>query len=269
MSYFLSFLIFMFGASIASFIAVYVERGEDDRFFSKKNRSICTKCLRKLNYFELVPIFSFLFLQGKCRTCKTKIPAKLFVGELLLGTWFLFSYLYLQGESEYNIMLPLTMLFGTNLYLLAMQDYEKMEVGSRFMNSLLCLGLLSAVVNFLFAYPLYDFLTYFFYPILPVLPLWLIYFINKDWIGEGDPHIFTSIALFFGLQFAFTLLLYSVWIGAAIGIFYLRFIHKKFERGVPIPFVPIIFLSTLVILVSGYHVIQISDILLINEIFNW
>ena len=88
----------MMGGSIASFVSVYVER----QHFKNRNkgiwgRSMCESCLKKLNAFELVPVFSYLFLRGKCKNCKQKIPTKLFLGEILLGVWFLASYFYVYN----------------------------------------------------------------------------------------------------------------------------------------------------------------------------
>lgn len=273
-NYFLLFLIFILGASISSFISVYVERG------SVVGRSICTSCLRKLNFFELIPVISYFFLNGKCRTCKTKIPSKLFIGEIILGIWFLFSYLYFfnieRSEELFVTQTILVWLLGSVFYLLCLEDLENMEVTSKFIYLLLALGILKVILSFIGALSpsfLKEGLGVFFVwdllvPLLIISPFWLIYFINKNWIGEADPYVFTSLGLFFGTQFSISLFLYSVWFGAAYGIIYLIFINRKIERNIPVPFLPIIFFSTLFILIFNYHFIKISDILLFNEIFS-
>ncbi len=257
--FFLYFLIFILGASLASFILVCIERGNKDKFFSLKNKSICQNCLRKLNFFELVPVFSYLLLKGKCKTCKTKIPAKLFIGEITLGVWFLVSYFYFQPTSIF--VLILCWIFGSVFFLLSLEDFENMEVSIKFLYFLLFIAF---IVNILNAKDFLDFLV----PVLITLPFWLISFLKKDWLGEADPYIFTSVGLFFGTQFLISTILYSVWFGAAYGIFHLAFINKKFEHGVQIPFVPIIFFSTLFVLIFNYHIIKVSDILFIYESFH-
>ena len=259
----LFFLIFMLGASFASFISVYIERGKDDRFFSSKNKSICANCLRKLNYFELIPVFSFIFLRGKCRVCKTKIPTKLFIGEIILGLWFLGSFLFFL-ELEYGkIYFALSCLMGSIFYFLALEDYENMEVSTTFVYLFVALGIFTSISKFILTG------NYFavFVPLLIISPFWLIYIVNKNYIGQADPYIYTALGLFFGTQFALSLFLYSVWIGAAFGIFYLKFINKKFERGIRIPFLPIIFIASIFILITNFHIIKIQDILFINEFF--
>ncbi len=255
--YFIYFLIFMLGASLASFISVYVERS------SIWGRSMCSDCLKQLNYFELVPIFSYLFLKGKCRHCKAKIPSKLFVGEIILGAWFLASFFFFQNSPEATIFFILSCIFGSIFYLLALQDLEDMNVGASFVYLLFALGILGALGQYYFTGNSYEL----FVPLLVVSPFWIIFFINKNLIGEADPYIYSALALFYGTQFTLSLFLYSVWIGCAYGIFYLLVVHKRIERGVRIPFLPIIFLSTLLILIFNYHIIQIQDILFTYENF--
>lgn len=263
-NYLLLALIFLLGASIASFISVYVERGGEDKFFSKKNRSICKNCLRKLNFFELIPVFSYIFLRGKCRTCKTEIPKRLFVGELILGLWFLFAFIYFfYSQSEYIFFVTLlSWLFGSVFFVLVLEDIDNMEVSQKYLHIFAAIGILMALVNFNLAGNIYEILL----PLLIFSPFWIIYFINHNWIGEADPYIFTALGLFFGTQFSISLFLYSVWFGAIYGIFYLLMVNKKIERNVAIPFIPIIFFSTLFIIIFNYHIIQISDILFVNEI---
>jgi prepilin signal peptidase PulO-like enzyme (type II secretory pathway) len=256
----------MLGASLASFISVYAERGQNDKFFSLKNKSICAACLRKLNFFELVPIFSYLFLRGKCRSCKTTIPFKLFVAEIVLGSWYLSSYFYFLALSDDIFKIFLCWVFGSIFLLLCLQDLENMEVSSTFVYAMVGVSIVSVVYSFIISNNSQSILESF-VPLLVISPFWIIYFINRNWIGEADPHIYTALALFFGTQFSISLLLYSIWFGAAYGIFYLAVVNKKFERGVRIPFLPIIFFSTIFILIFNYHIIDIQAILMLNESF--
>lgn len=262
-NYLLLILIFLLGASVASFIYVYLERGSRDNFFSTKNRSICKKCLRKLSIFELVPVLSFLFLRGKCRTCKTEIPSKLLYGELALGSWFVSTFIYFTSVPFLvEIYVLLAWLFGPIFFLLVVEDIENMEVSQKFLYLLASIGILMALLKYFYTNNTNEILL----PILIFSPFWIIYYINHDWIGEADPYIFTALGIFFGTQFSISLFLYSVWFGALFGVLYLVSINKKFERNVAIPFVPIIFFSTLFILIFQYHFMNISDILILNEI---
>ena len=75
---------------------------DEEKVFS---RSHCDKCYHKLRYFEIIPIFSYLFLKGKCRYCKKKIAIKNLVIELLTGILFSLTY-YVFGFS-YELLIGL------------------------------------------------------------------------------------------------------------------------------------------------------------------
>jgi leader peptidase (prepilin peptidase)/N-methyltransferase len=258
----------MSGASVASFISVYVERKHyKNRLKGIWGRSMCASCMKKLNAFELVPIFSYLFLRGKCSNCKQKIPSKLFFGEILLGTWFLSSFFYFLGQTGGKISFALCCLFGSLLYLLTLEDLESMEIEAKPMYLLVTVGIVEPIVRIYFANFNFSILKEIVLPLVVISPIIIIYLFNKNWMGEADPYIFSAIALFFGLQFTISSLIYSIWFGAFYGICYLAIVHKKYVRGIAIPLLPSIFFSTLFILLTNFHIIQISYILAINEIF--
>ncbi|WP_413626971.1 prepilin peptidase [Fructilactobacillus vespulae] len=75
---------FMCGCIIGSFLNVLVSRS-----IAKENficgRSHCEFCYRTLSWYELIPVFSYLFLLGRCRTCQIKLPFYLFWYELAAG----------------------------------------------------------------------------------------------------------------------------------------------------------------------------------------
>ncbi len=86
-------LIFIIGACLGSFLLVVGKRlpKNEDIIFS---RSRCDNCHHILAWHDLVPIFSYVLLKGKCRYCHTKInPVNLLI-ELSMGLMFLLGYLY-------------------------------------------------------------------------------------------------------------------------------------------------------------------------------
>lgn len=248
--YLLYILIFFLGASFASFLSVFHERG------ISMGRSFCNNCKRQLFFFELIPVVSYLFLRGKCRKCKFSIPAKYFVGEIILGIWFVVTFS--------QTLFPLFFVLGSIFYLLSLEDIDSMEVSSRYVHLFFAVGILISLINFYLTQNYYELL----FPILIFSPFWIIYFVNKNAIGEADPYVYTALGISFGTQFSISLFMYSVWLGTLYGVFYLLFVNKKIEKGVRIPFLPIIFLSTLLLLIFNYHFIQIKDILVLNEAFS-
>lgn len=74
---------FAFGAILGSFAKATAER--EIRRKSLKGRSYCPKCKKTLRWYDLFPVFSFIFLRGRCRYCASKIPLDDFLTEVVLG----------------------------------------------------------------------------------------------------------------------------------------------------------------------------------------
>ncbi|MBU4421425.1 prepilin peptidase, partial [Patescibacteria group bacterium] len=87
-----AFIVFIFGASIGSFISASIYRMRKKETIM--GRSYCPKCGYKLAFFDLFPLFSFIFLRGKCRKCKEIIDWSNFIIEFVLGIIFVFSFFY-------------------------------------------------------------------------------------------------------------------------------------------------------------------------------
>lgn len=101
----LSLLIFIFGASLGSFYQVFVTRREkkEDFIFT---RSHCDFCKRKLKFYELIPVFSYIFLGGRCSYCGEKINREIFLIELLTGSLGVFVFL------KYKVTLETFLIIG-------------------------------------------------------------------------------------------------------------------------------------------------------------
>lgn len=84
--------IFIMGLVIGSFLNVCIyriPRKESIAF----GASHCTKCGNRIKWYDLVPVFSYLFLRGKCRYCKEKISLQYPCVELITGIIYLALYL--------------------------------------------------------------------------------------------------------------------------------------------------------------------------------
>lgn len=94
----MEFVLFMFGASAGSFLKLIADRYEPDLFLWNKKiiggRSRCSFCGAELRWFELIPLFSFLFQKGKCRRCRKRIGFQYPLIELISG--FIFVFVPLQ-----------------------------------------------------------------------------------------------------------------------------------------------------------------------------
>lgn len=77
----------LLGMIVGSFLGALVWRVKIGKSMTK-GRSICPHCKKQLGVFDLVPIFSFIFLRGKCRYCKKKISSHYFATEILTAVAF-------------------------------------------------------------------------------------------------------------------------------------------------------------------------------------
>ena len=101
MDIFFYIIIFLMGIIFGSFytLAVYrIPKGED----ITHTHSYCPKCNHKLNILDLIPLFSYIFLGGKCRYCKQKIRPRYFILEGISGIFFV-VIAYLTKLSIYNL----------------------------------------------------------------------------------------------------------------------------------------------------------------------
>jgi len=99
-----SVILFIFGLAIGSFLNVVALRYDGDHFvFDSKmigGRSHCPHCKKTLEWFELFPLFSFIFLRGRCRHCHAKIGFQYPLVELLSALLFVFVPLYAGGIGQ-------------------------------------------------------------------------------------------------------------------------------------------------------------------------
>lgn len=116
-------LAFALGACAGSFLecaAGRSVRGES----ALRGRSRCDGCGRTLELLDLIPILSWLFLKGRCRSCGAKIGARCVVTESLCGCVFA-SVLWRFGFSWICLEL---LILGCALVYLSLVDLESMEL---------------------------------------------------------------------------------------------------------------------------------------------
>lgn len=145
-------LIFFMGAFFGSFFTLAIHRiplGED----ITHERSYCPSCKHKLGFLDLFPLFSYLFLGGKCRYCKKSIGIKYFIIELTTGLAFLLFALSLNlnfNSIEYSkfIFLGFGVLYFCTLFIIAGIDKEKRII----QKSVLVYGLIIETIYIIYLY---------------------------------------------------------------------------------------------------------------------
>jgi len=132
MNIILYLIIFIMGITFGSFCTLAVYRIPRKENISHK-RSYCPNCQHKLSFLDLIPVFSYLFLKGKCRYCKEKIRPRYFILEICSGLLFvLFAYSIqlniFSFEIDKYVYLFFGMLYFMALFIIAGIDKEKIEI---------------------------------------------------------------------------------------------------------------------------------------------
>jgi len=82
--YFLHAVLFIFGLCIGSFLNVCIYRLPAGKSIVYPG-SMCPVCNRAIAFHDNIPVLSYLFLGGRCRRCKTPIPFRYPLVELITG----------------------------------------------------------------------------------------------------------------------------------------------------------------------------------------
>ena len=98
----LSLPIFVLGMIIGSFLNVVALRRISSKNFYH-GRSECMHCKSTINWFDNIPILSFLLLRGKCRSCKRSISIQYPLVEFITGAIFMFFFTQ-NMESQHLVV---------------------------------------------------------------------------------------------------------------------------------------------------------------------
>lgn len=120
---FIYIVVFLYGITIGSFLNVCIIR-----YMKKeeivKTRSHCMSCGYVLKWYDLIPVFSYLFLRGRCRKCKEKISIQYPLVEALNGILYIIIFLA-NGITVGSI---LYCLLTSVLIVISLIDFQTMEI---------------------------------------------------------------------------------------------------------------------------------------------
>lgn len=218
--------VFMFGAMIGSFLNLCACRIPKQKPFII-SRSVCPQCDHVLGAPDLIPILSFLLLQGRCRYCRGKIPIRYLGMELLTGVLFA-AVLSVSGFAPRSAI-HLTMI-GI-LLVAALIDMESLYIP----NGLVLFGIISGLILNLvtgtatFSGTALGFLG-------GGIPMFTLYLLSRGGMGAGDVKLGAMMGLFLGWKLVLVGLFLSFFSGSLVGI--LLLVTGKKGRKDAIPFAP-------------------------------
>lgn len=208
-----SIIVFLYGITIGSFLNVCIYR-----IPKKENivttRSHCMSCGYQLKWYDLVPLFSWIALGGRCRKCKAKISVQYPVIEALNGILYLITFL-IYGMSVETL---LYCLMASALLALSIIDFRTFEIPVGFNVFIAVLGLVRVLTD------LTNWQEYAIGFFLVSVVLYIIYIItNGRGIGGGDIKLMAASGLLLGWKCNVLAFLLGCIIGSVIHLMRMRF----------------------------------------------
>lgn len=215
------FFVFLFGIIIGSFLNVCIIRLPRGESLFRRS-SHCMTCGEKIKPYDMIPVFSWLILRGKCRNCGEKISSRYPLVEFLCGIMWVLAFL----KFDISVQALLTALFFSALIVVGFMDWDTQTINS---GVLMFIGLLAVLSFFLTdAASLKERLIG---AAVFSIPFLIIGFITNG-IGLGDTILMAAAGLFLGYKELIPGGLIGIFLACIVGLI-IKFVTKnsKFAFG--------------------------------------
>ncbi len=245
-------VLMIFGAIFGSFLGCMGYR-IPNKIKTTYPSSFCSNCNKPLKWYMNIPIFSYIFLGGKCAYCKHKIGFIYFLCELLGALLFGLNYILFKFDISFFIATILTCMFIVTM----VSDFEFYYISDRV---LVISGILLIIVSFIFM-DTNDAIMRVVSGIIMFITMYGIKIMgnsmfNRESLGDGDIKLMAVIGIALGLLNSFIALFF----GSLTGLIYSLITLKKNKEGL-IPFGPFLIIgSLLVIYFSNYITPYIEEL---------
>ena len=245
-NFLINILVFILGLCIGSFLNCVIYRLEQEK--SLKGRSFCPRCKHQLSWQDLFPIFSYLFLRGKCRYCKDKISIHYPIVELATALLFLTIFNYFQTANF--VMLVFLFYIASALVIIFVYDVKHLEIPDK---------VLFPAIFITLAYRLFvdvALLPNYLLAVVIASGFFLIIFLisKGKWMGFGDVKLAALMGLLLGINNVLVALFIAFFLGAIIGIILMVFKQKGLKSE--IPFGPFLITGIFLALFYGQQIIN-------------
>ncbi len=244
-------IIFIFGLAIGSFLNCIIYRLEENKSFLS-GRSFCPNCKHVLGWQDLIPLFSFLILKGKCRYCQQKISWQYPLVEISTALIFLSIFNFQFSIFNFQNLITICFLFLVSCFLVIIFVYDLKHY-------IILDKVIYSLIGITFFYQLFGsgqpllnpllsaFLAAFFFLLIVLVS-------RGNWMGIGDIKLAFFMGLFLGFPNILFALFSAFFIGAIIGIGLI--ISGKRTLKSEIPFGPFLVTGTFLALFFGEKIIN-------------
>lgn len=182
----MTFIIGFTGACFGSFIGLLNYR-TSKKMSIIAPRSRCDQCSTTLTPCHLIPVLSFLFLNGKCSKCRQPIPARYVIIEIFMSTLFILTYHIIGFNFEFIFSIA----FLSVLVFISLYDIDKLIILDQSNFALVLL----AIIKMIFIYN--NLLDHFIGAFIVSIPYFILAYTTQS-IGYGDVKLSFSAGLYLG-----------------------------------------------------------------------
>ena len=241
MDIWLEIVSFLFGLIVGSFLNVVIYRYNTGaggwRIYNGRSR--CLACNRSLRWFELIPVFSYIWQGGRCGRCGSAISAQYPLVELATG----FLFVAIVGQSVTWLAAALAAIIWSLLVVITVYDLRHQIIPDGLVYAASVAAALLAASEgrlpsaLLAALGLAAFFA----------ALW--YFSGGRWMGFGDAKLALTVGLLLGPTRGISAMVLAFWLGAVVGLLLIilsRFAgrSRSYTMKSELPFAPFIILGT-------------------------
>lgn len=211
-------------------------------------RSHCVSCNHPLTALDLIPLFSWLFLRGKCRYCGKPIHWRYPLSEGVLAL----AFMALTARYGLTLDTAVYLILVSCLFCLSIVDFDTLEIPHRF----LIIPAIVRLIHIFFTEPAISLLTAFIPALvmgggLLVLSLIMDKVLKKESMGGGDIKLLAMLGLYFSLGECILLVI----IACVVGILMARLLMNK-DADAVFPFGPALSVAALITLLAGEPILS-------------
>jgi leader peptidase (prepilin peptidase)/N-methyltransferase len=245
------------GLAVGSFLNVCIDRLPQNKSIAFPP-SHCEACQHKLAAKDLIPVFSYLRLRGRCRYCQASVPRRLFWVELATAVVFALLYWwFVVFNPEPSIVTFAVLAFYASLFIIIfVVDLEQGLI----LNKVVYPGMVVALL--LSLYPL-PWLTESMGMRVAYAALGgaigfgiflLIAIVSRGGMGWGDVKLAALIGLATGFPMVFVAIIMAAILGGIVAVALV--IAKKRERRGTVPFGPFLAVATMITMLWGSNILN-------------
>jgi len=251
----LGIIVFILGLCFGSFVNMLVYRTAKKYFLInnkidiKKSRSFCDYCGKQLSWYENIPVFSWVFLEGKTKCCHKKLPVSYPVMELLMGILFVVFY-FLGRPQESPLQFGLGLLIIVLLVFSAVFDWKYMILPDFSTIILITIALFGVIFDEI------NIIPYLLSALISAGFLLILNLITKGkGMGMGD----VKFAIFMGLLLGYPNVILAFYVAFIVGAIYGLglMVFRKANKKSQVSFGPFLILGTLVSWFLGEQIINL------------